>query len=44
MEDSGLRRVLCWVCLDEGCEWCPAVDAVEEEAPEAQLPPGRPAA
>jgi len=28
-----LGGVLCFVCLDEGCEWCPAVDALDDEPP-----------
>jgi len=31
VESGDVRDVRCYVCLDEGCEWCPAVDAVEEE-------------
>jgi hypothetical protein len=43
VEDSGPNVVFCVVCLDEGCEWCPAVDACEE-ARAAEPPPERPAA
>lgn len=31
MESGDDRKVHCVVCLDEGCEWCPAVDAAEDE-------------
>jgi hypothetical protein len=33
-----LHGVQCFVCLDEGCEWCPAVDL--EAEPDPPEPPG----
>jgi hypothetical protein len=33
-----LHGVQCFVCLDEGCEWCPAVDL--EAEPHPPEPPG----
>lgn len=38
MEELDRKGVLCFVCLDEGCEWCPAVDAVEDAADEPPPP------
>lgn len=31
MAEGELSGVRCFVCLDEGCEWCPAVDAFDDE-------------
>jgi hypothetical protein len=45
VEELDRQGVLCFVCLDEGCEWCPAVGAVEyEDAPEETPPPDAAAA